>query len=298
MESRHEKDYRVRMCEMNNRGWVFALLLIVSVQSLSEVSENQIFALCKKELEFDYNGLFVTNVYSSVELAINTKTLKNRTDIVLREALQHALEHLEAAASKDDSRQYTQATKSIQSLLDNLFYESVSNKCAFARLDASIERLEYSLVRILEIHRSSLLNDEQIVALIPDSYSSANRATYSKGMRVMKFRDMIRIGVAIEDYRRRMGRLPVSLGELELAEDITNNMVRGMKFYYQCENGIWMLRYSGSSCPVEFNVYIPELDVGKISRWPYSECLFLSSDFALKRQQLFSGMVINVNNKM
>lgn len=283
-----------------SRKFLFVSSLVFVMICSADDTANRISTLCMREFEFDYCGLLATNRGGVRGLSFNVENLKNKTDIQLREDFQKALESLECSVLKSDISLFDQSLMSVQCMLEGLFNEALSNGCKFARLFALITRVEYAFVRLAEFHDIPILSDKIITSTIPDKYFELKHAKRSTAVRVRRFRDLIRISVAIKNYKRRRNKLPDSIAELDLPEYVIVPS-RGVKCYYQHENDVWMLWYSGASFWIKsqnFNSYIPEMDVGRVSKFPYPEMLFLSSDFSLKRRILFEGGDINAENDL
>lgn len=298
MEGCDEKENRMNWFDCLKRKLLFVSSLVLAMICSADGSANRISSLCMREFEFDYCGLLATNRGGVKGLFFDIEKLKYKTDIPLREDFQKVLEGLECSAVKSDVSAFEQSLTSVQRMLEGLFNEALSDKCKFARLFALITRVEYTFVRISELNGVAFLSEEIIISTIPDKYFELDYAKRSAAVRVRRFRDLIRVSVAIKNYERIRNKLPDSIGELDLPECIIAPS-RGVKCYYQHENDVWVLRYSGSCFrpgPQDFNSYVPEMDIGRISRFPYPEILFLSSDFSLKRRMLFYGETINAKN--
>ena len=167
----------------------------------------------------------------------------------------------------------------------------------------SIEKLEYSLVRVMEAEGEKPLTTEEVMKLLPDAlfeidFKLCKWAVYESDYfdRVKTFRDMITLGIALNKWRREHGGYPNSLDLLYKTDD----RLRVSHIEYDHQHGIWQL-----FCPSKwwmknvapFNVYIPVITRNSETDWPLVKCLWLSSDFSKKRRQLFVDGVINDDNE-
>ena len=167
----------------------------------------------------------------------------------------------------------------------------------------SIEKLEYSLVRVMEADGENPLMIEEVMKLLPDAlfeidFKLCKWAAYEPDYfdRVKTFRNMITLGITLNKWRREHGEYPNSLDFL----DRTDYRLRISHIEYDHRPGIWQL-----FCPSKwwmknlapFNVYIPVITRNNETDWPLGKCVWLSSDFSKKRRRLFVNGVINADNE-
>ena len=70
---------------------------------------------------------------------------------------------------------------------------------------------------------------------------------------------------------------------------------------YEKKDGMWQLYYHPKKWMkniAPFNVYVPVITKSLESDWPLSKCLWLSSDFSLKRSLLLRNGELNADNKI
>lgn len=167
----------------------------------------------------------------------------------------------------------------------------------------NIESLEYAIVRVMEADCAMPITAEEVMEVLPDALfdvdiKSCSWACYgSKYFRGVKaFRDMIVIGIAINEWKRRQGRYPKSLADVK-------EVAHQKQFLeYDCRDGVWQLfcpdkRWVNNISP--FNVYVPSItrDRSNPTDWPGSGSLWLSSDYSEKRRRLWRDRIINKDDE-
>lgn len=157
-----------------------------------------------------------------------------------------------------------------------------------------LRQVEYMIARIIERDEWPELEQRQIKGLLPDAlfeFDSLAETDYMK--RYWRFRNLLIVSCAIRTYKMKTGHLPSDITDLQLdwLEGLKN---RKEKILYAQKGGNWQLVgcrtvYADKR---EFNIYVPSLGEDKYV-WKGLDEVFLSGDFAMKRERLYRGEILN-----
>lgn len=153
-----------------------------------------------------------------------------------------------------------------------------------------VSSVEYSIIRVMSC-RDTALTINEIDHLLPnqlfDKHCVGVHAERSEKHRA--FKNMIIVSSAIRDWHRNHRTIPKELGEMCLDAKYFRG-VGGAKLEYQTRGDVWQLFSPGAPGgrnKAPFNEYVPVMDAPGIRFWPFSSCLWLSSDYADKRRELY-----------
>jgi hypothetical protein len=246
-------------------------------------------ALLQRSFDFDYLGTeFVgSNICQKLDFQpLIIKVLER--EYSLRKDFQELLEEFEIKFLRGDLNGCMSPIMEMDRFLNECLKHKKSNWRIVLHF---IHQYEYSVVRMMFHDACSSEESFRLIKVALDIVVSdellksyENNKQFS---RVKIFKEMILIGIDIERRKKINGELPKVLSEI-------SHKAKVSKMEYLVVDGKWqlfnpVLVNSHSFSP--FNVYVPL--IGYDSRVPHSVCLWLSSDFAKKRKELYQGNVIN-----
>lgn len=249
-------------------------------------------ALLQRTFDFDYLGIEFTCSNICQKLNFPPLILKvMESEYVLRKDFQKLLEEFECKFLYGDLNGCRDQVME----MDRFLKECIKGKKQNWRIVLHfLRQYEYSVVRMM-FHNACSSGDAfrflEVALDIVVSDGVLRCLENDKGcLRVKIFKEMIIIGIWVERRRKISGELPKTLSEV-------SNKAAESKMEYSVQDGKWQLfnpvaMNSHSFSP--FNVYVPLIEYN--SMVPRSACLWLSSDFAKKRKELYQGKVINTGN--
>lgn len=254
---------------------------------------------------FDFCGTATQRsetVRRGLEEVLDSMRLRDARDFPSLVRFQRVLEEFEHSWRHDSREDFFRASGMIRKLLMNQKADSCRPETRFSigNFCRSIERVEYSMVRLLEFGCSGLrLTESDVVSVLPDelfdshSFKGCDWAFFSPDdFRLLRvFREMIVLGCHVRAYFDAHGRPPRSLQDI--GKD--SRVDRGGRIAYSTRGVIWQMFYPESpkgQAAFPFNVYIPVV-LCRTTEWPLFGCLWLSSDFAEKRLRLYQTGTLN-----
>lgn len=260
---------------------------------------------------FDYLGINCQGKYNEFSTVlphdsyIMSYSIGSAHTFCVQEECQRLVMKLESCVLADnDNGELTQ--KILSQIRENLELQKkyITKKDVYfpaILLKRNIERVEYSLVRILE-KDAMALTVKDVLNVLPDNLFIEELQETEMGevwdyfYMTKKFRDLIMIGVSLNRWKYKNADYPKEIASLiELSNVDLQNII------YEKKDGMWQLYYHPKKWMenmAPFNVYVPVITKSLESDWPLSKCLWLSSDFSLKRSLLLRNGELNADNKI
>ena len=156
-----------------------------------------------------------------------------------------------------------------------------------------IEMVECSIARINEANSAILISPQDIDKILPLKLFKHYEGNASAIRRYGMMRDLLMIGAHISTYKKATGHIPLSLVDLDIAEEY---VARTKYVEYIKQGEAWQLVASPMKINaklIEFDKYVP-LIMGQPERfWKFESCIMLSSNFSKKRKDLYKGEILN-----
>ena len=191
-------------------------------------------------------------------------------------ALDLALYRFEKAVAEGDAHGVTNAVAAVSCLLDRM-------SCGVGRdvMDKALEMVSFSVDRQMQGKPGCVFDLTVLDRLLPASLVEAEDMPRA----LTTFKRMIIVSEYVEKYRQAHGALPVNLDETGVPE-CHRKCAYGRDIEYDHMQERWVLRCACDSwCGgLAFDEYLPGI-LSDRKKLP----LFLSSSFAEKRRELFSG---------
>ena len=156
-----------------------------------------------------------------------------------------------------------------------------------------IKMVEFSIARINEANRDVCVAPHDIDKILPLKLFERCNGNESAIKRYAMMRDLLMIGAYISAYKKATGHIPLSLGDMDIAEE---HAARTKYVEYIKRGEAWQLVASPmkiNAQSIEFDKYVP-LIMGLPERfWKLESCIMLSSSFSKKRRDLYKGEIVN-----
>lgn len=207
--------------------------------------------------------------------------VSNRRNVML------TLVGLEESSAKGDVLGFEENCRQIARACEDVRTRLVKGDSLLAVI---VTRIEYSLLRLVQGSSPlrDLITSERVLNLLPDRlFVGRQEPTGRKAARAYTYRNLLIIGIEIECFRKRHGRLPRSLAELDALPKTVVKDAWGNPVDYTTEGDVWQLYCPGPKKEPNlfpFDTYNPSIQlVGPLK----TEGVWLSSRFSAKRVEGF-----------
>ena len=209
-----------------------------------------------------------------------------------REKFLSAVERMEHTFLKGNSSGISNSIFMVSSMLKTIRDGAKTNFMDKVQFITCLERVEYSLARIVN-NKSTSLNPQNVAQILPDIFFNPISVADSEEFRRLRvFKNLIKVGCSINEFRKDLGCIPSSLNQLsDLPVNISQD--KGMSIKYETNGRVWQLYCAGNVDNLMFDVYVPLLRGMPAYKWRHRGVVWFSSTFSDKRKRLYKGKMLN-----